>query len=180
MTGLPEGNEREHFDRKSLRKVTGQTADWGELATDCVGFANDAGGKLYIGIEDDAIHPPPDQRIDVSFVERIRKRIGELTVNVHSLPELQRDENGGEYIVLSVLRSIGVASTSDGRYYLRVGDTCKPVTADDVLRLANDRPALPWEAMTTFDVPARAQRRGTPGERRWRTYRLAKPHGQET
>jgi ATP-dependent DNA helicase RecG len=153
MTGLPEGNERERFDRKSLRKVTGQTADWGELATDCIGFANGAGGKLYIGIEDDAIHPPPDQRIDVSLVEQIRKRIGELTVNVQALPELQRDENGGEYILLTVSRSIGIASPSDGRYYLRDGDSCKPVTGADVLRLANDRPALPWEAMTTFEVP---------------------------
>lgn len=153
MTGLPEGNEREHFDRKSLRKVVGQTADWSELASDCVGFANGAGGKLYIGIEDDAVHPPAEQRVDPSLAERIRKRIGELTVNVQALPELQRDENGGEYVVLSVSRSIGVASTSDGRYYLRVGDTCKPVVGDDVLRLANDRPSMPWEVMTTFEVP---------------------------
>jgi len=40
-----------------------------------------------------------------------------------------------------------VASTRDGRYFLRVGDTCQPELGDDVLRLANERPGRPWEAM---------------------------------
>lgn len=44
--------ENQHLDRKSLRKVTGKTANWQELASDCVCFANSAGGQLLIGIED--------------------------------------------------------------------------------------------------------------------------------
>ena len=72
------------------------------------------------------------------------------------LPELRQDDNGGQYILLAVPRSVGVASTSDGRYFLRVGDTCKPVVGDDVLRLANERPAMPWETMTTLGVPRAA------------------------
>ncbi|MDO8262222.1 MAG: hypothetical protein Q7T21_03245 [Gallionella sp.] len=40
-----------------------------------------------------------------------------------------------------------MASTRDGRYFLRVGDSCQPVLGDDVLRLANERPGRPWEAM---------------------------------
>ncbi|OHC63134.1 MAG: ATP-dependent DNA helicase, partial [Rhodocyclales bacterium GWA2_65_20] len=51
------------------------------------------------------------------------------------------------FIKVDVLRSAGVASTSDGRYFLRVGDTCQPVLGDDVLRLADERPGLVWEAM---------------------------------
>lgn len=31
--------ENQHFDRKSLRKVTGRTVAWSELALDCVAFA---------------------------------------------------------------------------------------------------------------------------------------------
>jgi len=146
----PEGH---HLDRKSLRKVTGTTADFAELAQDCVCFANGAGGVLLIGIEDSETHPPANQHIDPSLLDRIRKRVGELTVNVQALPELRRDENGGEYVVLTVPRSVGVASTSDGRYFLRVGDTCRPVVGDDVLRLANERPAMPWEGMTTLGIP---------------------------
>ncbi|MDR1424606.1 MAG: hypothetical protein LBI92_08395 [Azoarcus sp.] len=38
-----------------------------------------------------------------------------------------------------------VASTTDGRYFLRVADQSKPVTGDGVMRLATERTALPWE-----------------------------------
>jgi len=143
---LDEG-EGQDLDRKSLRKVTGHTADFAELARDCVCFANGAGGRVLVGIEDDDTHPPARQRVDPGLLDRIRKRIGELTVNVQVLPELQHDENGGEYIVIAVARSVGVASTSDGRYFLRIGDTCNPIVGDDVLR--------PWR---TSDPRCRGRR----------------------
>jgi ATP-dependent DNA helicase RecG len=133
--------------------VSGPTANLAELAQDCVCFANSAGGVLLIGIEDGAVAPPKGQRVDASLLDRIRTRVSELTVNVQVLPELQQHENGGDYIVLAIPRSIGVASTSDGRYFLRVGDTCRPVVGDDVLRLANERPATPWESMTSLGIP---------------------------
>ena len=144
--------ETQNLDRKSLRLVSGNTADFSELAKDCVCFANGSGGIIHIGIEDDEVHPSPGQRIDPALLDRIRKRVGELTVNVQVLPELRQGENGGEYILLLVPRAVGVASTSDGRYYLRVGDDCRPVLGDDVLRLANERPAAPWETMTSLGV----------------------------
>jgi ATP-dependent DNA helicase RecG len=145
--------ESQHLDRKSIRKVTGSTADFGELARDCVCFANSAGGTLLIGIEDDDDAPPPEQRVEPALLDRVRKRVGELTVNVQVVPELKRHENGGEYISLTIPRSAGVASTSDGWYFLRVGDTCRPVVGDDVMRLANERPTTPWEEMTSQGVP---------------------------
>ncbi len=74
-------------------------------------------------------------------------------MNVHVAPEPKRHSNGGEYIALDVPRATGIASTSDGRYFLRVGDTCRPVVGDDVMRLAHERPAMPWEAMTSLAVP---------------------------
>jgi ATP-dependent DNA helicase RecG len=148
-----DATEGQHLDRKSLRKVAGNAANFAELAQDCVAFANGSGGQILIGIEDKETRPTPDQRINPAVLDGIRKRVGELTVNVQALPELRRDENGGEYIVLTVPRSIGVASTSDGRYFLRVGDTCRPIVGDEVLRLANERPATPWETMTALGVP---------------------------
>lgn len=150
------GPEDEHLDRKSLRKVAGRTADFAVLAQDCVCFANGAGGQILIGIEDGETRPPANQRIEPSLLDRIRKRIGELTVNVQVLPELRRDDGGGDFIVLTVPRSLGVASTSDGRYFLRIGDTCRPIVGDDVLRLANERPGIPWEGMTTLAIPRAA------------------------
>ena len=48
---------------------------------------------------------------------------------------------------------MAVASTTDGRYFLRVADQSKPVTGDDVMRLASERSALPWETQITLHVP---------------------------
>lgn len=144
--------ESEHIDRKSLRTVLGKTADWVALAQDCVCFANGRGGQVLIGIEDSEVFPPSVQRIPLELPDQLRKRVGELTVNVQVLPEIITAENGGEYVVLNVLRSNSVASTSDGRYFLRISDTCIPVVGDDVLRLASERPGSPWETMTTLGI----------------------------
>ena len=46
--------ENAKYDKKSLKTVQGKTANFGELAKDCVAFANSNGGYLAIGIEDDA------------------------------------------------------------------------------------------------------------------------------
>ena len=135
--------EDQHTDLKSLRTVTGKSADWAALAQDCVCFANGAGGRLLIGIEDGQTLPPAAQVVPPEVLDRLRKRMGELTVNVQALPSVQRAANGGEFIELVIDRSPSVASTKDGRYFLRVGDTCQPVLGDDVLRLANERPGRP-------------------------------------
>ena len=147
------GAESQHLDRKSLRMVTGRTADFSELAKDCVCFANGSGGRIVLGIEDGAMEPPPGQRMPTDVVSRVRKRVGELTVNVDLAAEVHTSVNGGEYLVVTVPRAVGVASTSDGRYFLRVGDDCRPVVGDDVLRLVNERPSMPWETMTSLAVP---------------------------
>ena len=145
--------EGQGLDYKSLRKVTGASADYSGLAQDCVCFANGSGGQLMIGIEDGETEPPAEQRVNPGLLDQIRKRIGELTVNVSVLAELRCADNGGEYLALTVARSVGVASTTDGRFFLRVGDTCRPVVGDDILRLADERPAIPWETMTALGVP---------------------------
>ncbi len=140
-------------DKKSLRSVTGKTADFSEIAKDCVAFANAQGGRLLIGIEDKETLPPLDQRIKPELLDTIRKRIAELTVNVVVLPRIGQAVNGGEYIDLDIHRSQGVASTSDGRYYIRIADTSQPVLGDDVMRLAGERASYPWETLTTLQVP---------------------------
>lgn len=40
--------ESQTYDRKSIRTVTGKTADFDEIAKDCVAFANRDGGHLDI------------------------------------------------------------------------------------------------------------------------------------
>lgn len=151
MDGLPT-HETHLRDHKSLRKVEGSSADFDEFALDCVCFANGSGGVLLVGIESRAVDPPADQRIGPQTLDNIRRRVGELTRNVQVNPRIATAANGGEYIIVEVPRASGVASTSDGRYRIRVGDTCQPVVGDDVLRLITDRPVVPWEMLTTAGV----------------------------
>ena len=144
--------EGSSYDRKSLRAVTGRTADWHEVVKDAVAFANAKGGVLDIGIEDDAIDPPTGQVIPADLPDTIRRRVRELTVNVDVLPELCTAADGSGFVKLSVPRSVGVASTSDGRYYIRISDESVPVVGDDVMRLVSERATLPWETLTTAGV----------------------------
>lgn len=145
--------EGQLVDKKSLRAITGRNPDWNALAKDCVAFANAQGGHLLIGIEDDADTPLPDQRIDPALADTLRRKISERTVNVTVLPDIRRADNGGELLELGIPRAMSVASTTDGRYFLRVADESKPVVGDDVMRLAAERSALPWETLTSLHVP---------------------------
>lgn len=74
--------EDQHTERKSIRLITGRNASWSDLARACVCFANGAGGRLLIGIEDGETAPPAQQIVPSDLLDTLRKRIGELTVNV--------------------------------------------------------------------------------------------------
>ena len=145
--------EGQLLDHKSLRAVTGKTADWNEIAKDCIAFANATGGRLLVGVEDGQTLPPPGQQIPTDLPDTLRRKLAERTVNVTVLPNVVIATNGGQYIEMRIPRAIAVASTTDGRYFLRVADQSKPVTGDDVMRLASERSALPWETQTTLHIP---------------------------
>jgi ATP-dependent DNA helicase RecG len=145
--------EGQLLDQKSLRAVTGKTADWNEIAKDCIAFANATGGRLLLGVEEGQDAQPAGQHIPADLPDTVRRKLAERTVNVTVLPDVVTAPNGGQYIELRVPRSLAVASTTDGRYFLRVADQSKPVTGDDVMRLASERSALPWETQTTLHVP---------------------------
>ena len=136
-------------DKKSLKSVIGKTADFTELAKVCVAFANAKGGRLYIGIEDDDNLPPADQIIQVGLPERIIKRINELTYNVALQSEVVSASNGGEYIILNVLRTASsVASTTKGLYYIRDDQDSRPVLPDELIRLVSDKTAyFSWDCI---------------------------------
>ena len=120
--------EGQLYDQKSLRAVTGKTADWNEIAKDCIAFANATGGRLLLGIEDGQHAPPADQHVPSDLPDTLRRKLAQRTVNVSVLPDVVTASNGGQYIELRIPRAIAVASTTDGRYFLRVADQSKPVT----------------------------------------------------
>jgi len=93
--------EGQHQDKKSLRTVIGKTADWYELAKDCVAFANASGGRILLGVEDTDELPPAVQRIEEKLSDMLKRRISELTVNVSIVPVIETASNGAEFIVLT-------------------------------------------------------------------------------
>jgi ATP-dependent DNA helicase RecG len=150
-------DEDNTFDKKSLRLITKKNPDWDGLVKDCVGFANANGGKMIIGYEDNKDEPPAGQKIDKALTHKIQKMINGRTVNVGILlPTICSAINGGEYIELIIQPSIQtIASTSDGRYYIRISDGTKPVLPDEMSRLAADKNAFVWELQTTKRIPSK-------------------------
>jgi len=146
--------ENKSLDKKSLSFLKGKQTDWSELAKDCVAFANAQGGDIIIGIEDSSTEPDKGQKIkDKALPEIIQKHIVQRTVNVAVAVTVVTADNGGEYIKVQVFRNAQtIASTTDGRYYIRISDECKPIPPDEMARLAADKNAFVWEEQTTKKV----------------------------
>lgn len=142
--------ENQYIDKKRLDTVIGKTADWKELAKDCVCFANSRGGIILIGIADGDTLPLSNQKIDTDLPFKIKKKIAENSVNVGVNAIIKTAENGGEFIELEILFSAStIASTTDGKYYYRSDDTCVPLLPDELSRLFTDKPSFIWETRKT-------------------------------
>jgi ATP-dependent DNA helicase RecG len=138
--------EGQTYDKKSLKLLTAKNPDWGELAKDCVAFANYKGGEIHIGIEDKEDLPPVGQKVGDALPGRIHKRMSELTVNTGVSVTIEVASNGGEYINLKIYPSNStIAGTVDGKYYIRMGDKSCPLLPDQLLRLLTDKPSYIWE-----------------------------------
>jgi ATP-dependent DNA helicase RecG len=147
--------ENKNIDKKSLKFLKGKNTAWDELAKDCVCFANAQGGFIYIGIEDKATLPPEKQKIaDINLPDIIQKNIAHRSVNVGIAVTIEVAENKAEYIKIQVFRNAQtIASTTDGKYYVRVHDECKPVPPDEMARLAADKNAFIWEEQISKRIP---------------------------
>jgi ATP-dependent DNA helicase RecG len=138
--------ENQHLDKKSLQALTKPNPDWKEIAKDCISFANATGGKLVFGIEDKESLPPPSQVVPPNLIVDFLKKIQGITLNVGLVPQILKAENGGEYLEVLVRRNASsIASTTDGRYYIRIGDNCRPLVGDDIPRLMQDKGGYVWE-----------------------------------
>ncbi len=147
--------ENKNFEKKSLKFLKGKNTDWDELAKDCVSFANAQGGFIYIGIEDNQTLPLEGQKIaDRNIPDIIQKNIAHRTINVGIAITIEAASNHGEFIQLHVFKNLQtIASTTDGKYYIRVHDECRPVPPDEMARLAADKNAFVWEEQTNKKVP---------------------------
>ncbi len=139
--------EDKNRDYKSLRKAIGKQTDIKSLAEVCVAFANAQGGELIIGIEDKESEPPINQKIDITEVNDVVKKLRGMTDGVGlANPEIITHGNGGEYFIIQVLPSTRIiATTSSGKVFIRISDNCFPVSSDELTNLAAERTAFQWE-----------------------------------
>ena len=137
--------ENSLYDKKSLREIIGKSADWNEVAKDCVAFSNAQGGVIDYGIEDDADAPPADQKVSEEIAINLEKKISGKTQNVSVHAEIRTHENGGQYIRLHIVRGTSSASTTSGKYFTRVSDESRPLTGDDITRLSAEKGYYRWE-----------------------------------
>ena len=142
---------------KSLRKVFGKTADLDDLAKTCVCLANAQGGTILVGIEDGKVLPPADQRIGQEEVNKVLRILRGRALNTGiTEPTLETSPNGGQYFHFQVHMSLtSIATTSDGRVYLRLGEECQPARSEDFMRLASERSGFQWELQATQRLSAR-------------------------
>lgn len=135
---------------KSLKKVNSGDSGFKDLATTCVCMANTQGGRLIIGIEDKDKCPPIDQVIEDVIVNITLSRLRSLSFNVGiSSKGISTHDNGGQYFTLEVYPSLkSIATTSDGKIYVRVGDQCQAARSEDIHRIASEKDAFQWELQT--------------------------------
>jgi len=139
--------EDKKTDYKSLRAVQTGDAGFRKLAEACVCFANAQGGQLVIGIEDKDKLPPVNQTISVELINQTLNRLRSLCFGVAvSSDSIQQHTNGSHYFVIQVLPSLkAIATTSDGKIFIRIGDQCHAARSEDIVRLATEKDAFQWE-----------------------------------
>ena len=140
-------SETQTVEYKSLQKIRTGDKGYRDLAVTCVALANAQGGLIYVGYDDKKKHTLPSQTIQTDEVNDAVTRLRSLCFNVGlSASEVLTDETGSQYFIITVFPSMqSIASTSDGKYYMRFADKCEPVRSEDMLRLSEMKGCFQWE-----------------------------------
>ena len=144
--------EDNHKEYKGLKKIIDnqgklKSEGFRDLAIVCVAMANVQGGTIFIGIEDGEQIPPSGQKISSKITNETITRLRSLCFNVGIvLNDIETDTNGGQFFSLTIHPALkSIATTADGKIYVRIGDQCQPARSEDIVRLANEKDAFQWE-----------------------------------
>ena len=146
--------ERQDIEYKSLQKIHSGDKGFKDLSVTCVALANAQGGQIFIGYDDKTGEPPAEQRVSVKEINDTTSRLRSLCFNVAlASSSIMHSGNGGQYFIITIYPSVhSIASTSDGKFYIRIADRCEPVRSEDIQRLANDKQSFQWEPVCTHKV----------------------------
>lgn len=139
--------ESQVCEYKSLKKIKSGDTGIKELAKTCVCLANAQGGSVFIGYEDTTGEPPLNQYVTQKDInDTLKKLRGNFYGVSISASEVITHNNGSQFFIINVLPSAKiVATTADGKIYIRSGEECLPIRSEDVTRLAIEKDAFQWE-----------------------------------
>lgn len=143
--------EDKNIEYKGIQKIRTGDKGFKELAGTCVALANAQGGKIYIGIDNKTLTVGANQTISTQEQNDAVSRLRSLCFSVAmTSSEILEDENGSQYFYITVFPSTKtIASTSDGKLFVRIVDKVEPVRSEDIQRLAEEKGAYQWEINTT-------------------------------
>lgn len=143
--------ENKNIEYKSIQKIRSGDKGFKELAGTCVALANAQGGQIYIGIDNKTLTVGANQSITTQEQNDAVSKLRSLCFSVAlTSSEIREDEEGSQYFIITVFPSTKtIASTSDGKLFIRIVDKCEPVRSEDIQRLAEEKGAYQWEINTT-------------------------------
>lgn len=143
--------ENQNTEYKGIQKIRTGDKGFRDLSVTCVALANAQGGQIYIGVDNKTLKVGDNQTISQQEQNDAISKLRSLCFGVAvASSEILCDENGSNYFVISVFPSLKtIASTSDGKIYIRVADKCEPVRTEDIQRLAEEKGAFQWEINPT-------------------------------
>lgn len=144
-------SETQTIEYKSLQKIRTGDKGFRELSTTCVALANAQGGQIFVGYDDKKKHTLPGQIVDAEEINNAVTKLRSLCFNVAlTATEVLIDETDSQYFIITVFPSMkSIASTSDGKFYMRFADKCEPVRSEDMLRLSELKGCFQWEITKT-------------------------------
>lgn len=143
--------EQQTIEYKSLLKIRTGDKGFKALSETCVALANAQGGQIYIGYDDKTKQPLPNQVIEQKELNDAITKLRSLCCNVSlSASEVLSDKSGSQYFIIYVSPSLNsIATTSDGKIYIRIADKCVPMRSEDIQRLGEEKGTYQWEIVKT-------------------------------
>ena len=143
--------ENQNIEYKSIQKIRTGDKGFRELSVTCVALANAQGGEIIIGVDNKTLRVGDNQVITQDEQNDAVSKLRSLCFGVAITPSgILSDENGSNYFIINVLPSLKtIATTSDGKIYIRIADKCEPVRNEDLQRLAEEKGAFQWEINPT-------------------------------
>lgn len=128
--------ESEHLEFKEARQGFSST----KLLEYCVAISNEGGGYLLLGIND----KPPRHVVSTKAFQSVKQISEDIFNKLHFRVDVQAVQHpNGRVVVFHIpSRPIGEARQIDGKYLMRLGESLRPMTPEQLKKIHNevDRP----------------------------------------